>query len=232
MKKITWTAPDSTPGIGGRTFTDGVVVQHGGETMVDFGVQVINGNKMTLKVRVADKPELAAQANAVLAEIEATKKAELAAKQAANERVESGEESITIRYRDGEILAGYEAFGHAGQLLIKLGLAEHVSGWGVLVKDEVVKSLGKEFAYPDAVAFAAPAMKEKAAKKNAAESAKREQLSAAIAKAVETGEPQYLRHWTETRRANEGGEWGEYLFIVTEYVGPDGVVFTQAVNTY
>jgi hypothetical protein len=42
--------------------------------------------------------------------------------------------------------------------------------------------------------------------------------------------------WTETRRAREGGEWGDYVFACTEtlWVEPDGSFNTtqSAVNTY
>ena len=53
-----------------------------------------------------------------------------------------------------------------------------------------------------------------------------------IYEAKAKGEAVVVDSWMETRRAKEGGEWGEYQFAVTQYMSPKGKLFTKAVNCY
>lgn len=67
-----------------------------------------------------------------------------------------------------------------------------------------------------------------------AATAKREAAAAARAEkfdeAKRTKKPVVLRTWTEVRRAQEGGEWWDYLFTCTEHANPDGTTKISAMN--
>jgi hypothetical protein len=53
-----------------------------------------------------------------------------------------------------------------------------------------------------------------------------------IEEAKATGKDVVVKTWTECRRVKEEGEWGEYMFIITEYVTPAGKVRQEKINTY
>jgi hypothetical protein len=111
--------------------------------------------------------------------------------------VKSGKTGISLNYWDGEYLSGYRANGHAGDLLVELGLASYVEGWGVHVKDDVAKALGTPFTYSRAENFARPALEAKRAAIETKRKAKEEKEAAAFALAKLTGEPVVLHRWTE-----------------------------------
>jgi len=77
---ITWTAPADSPvpGIGGQTFTGGIVTVFNGELMVDFGYQRIGGKPQRLRARVKGKPDLAAAIEQAKAADTATEEEEAA----------------------------------------------------------------------------------------------------------------------------------------------------------
>ena len=57
-------------------------------------------------------------------------------------------------------------------------------------------------------------------------------VRAKFEEAKKTNKPVALKSWSENRRAKEGGEWGDYAFIVTRYANPDGTTSESAINTY
>jgi len=225
MTTITWTAPTGTPGIAGKTFTGGKVVEQNGETLVDFGTVKINGKNRRLKVRVSDKPSLAAQVKIVQEAKRAEEAAAAAAKKAELEAIVSGATTIDVDYYDGEYLSGYTVHGPAAKLLCELGLAKEVSGWGVHVESNVIDTLGKSFTYPQAIELARPALEEKQATSDE-KAAKR---TAIFAAAKETGKPVVLAHWMDD--CNDPREECS-TDSVTEYAMPDGTTEIQRSHTW
>jgi len=138
------------------------------------------------------KPEIMAVLQKKVAEEEARKAAEKAAQEQELENLKSGEKKITVSYQDGEYLMGYTLYGQAAELLEELRLAKYVSGWGYLVNDKVVETLGKEFTYQQAVEYARPAQEARAAR----EAERKAALAAKFAEAKETGKPVLLRRWS------------------------------------
>ncbi len=132
---------------------------------------------------------------------------------------------ITINYHDGEYLSAYEAFGEQAKLLEKIGLAVYISGWGYRVKDSAVKTLGTEFLYHQAVAYAKPAMD------RAAQTAK---LAADLRKAkfdqaARTGQPVILDQYTDD--CNDPREECS-LDEITVYAMPNGQQKTVRSHTW
>ena len=225
---ITWVAPAGIPKVGGKTVSGGAYVPNHPQAgrAIDFGAILPKGQRLV--VRLAGKPELEAELarwereeNEYRIELE-TEKAE------ERRQIETGQTAIETRYHDGEYLSGYEVFGQQAEMLVAIGAAKHVSGWGTEVEPKVIQALGKSFTYPQAVEFARPAREAATAKREAAAADRAEKFE----EAKRTGQPVVLRTWTETRRAQEGGEWGDYLFACTEYANPDGTTKTTAINTY
>lgn len=216
----------------GETLARSVVEHPTYGSMLSCGRVKIGGKMQTLCLKLATRPELTALVRDWESAKKAAQEAEAAEAAAARKRLETGEDLIELTYHDGEYLSGYTAYGYAGELLVSLGLASEIAGWGVHIKHEVAKALGKSFTYPAAAEYARPALEAVEAVEAAKEKARAEKVETARQKAIETGRPAELDRWTETRRDNPEGEWGDYLFIVTRYVRPDGTTFTQAVNTY
>lgn len=131
--------------------------------------------------------------------------------------IETGETKIKVRYHDGEYLSGYEVFGYAAELLINLGVAKEISGWGVLVDEKLIATAGEEFGYPEAVAFAQPRVDAKKAETEKKET----ERAAKFAEARETGKPVTLSKWTDD--CDDPKEECS-MDIVTEYAMPDGKV--------
>lgn len=113
-----------------------------------------------------------AETIAELRRIEAEKKARAEAKEAARQEeiraIKAGEKEIELRWHDGDILSGWTAFGEAGDLLEKLGIAKSVGGWGLYIDAEVAEALGEEFTYAAALEFARPQLEARAEKERAA----------------------------------------------------------------
>lgn len=129
--------------------------------------------------------------------------------------IKSGETKIKVGYRDGEYLSGYSVRGLAAKLLIELKVAHEVSGWGIIVDDELVKELGEEFTYEQAKEFASPKLEEVEQQK-AKEEADRQ---AKFNQARETSKPVILEQWTEP--CNDPQEDCNLDSIVI-YAMPDG----------
>jgi len=163
-------------------------------------------------------------AEQVYNEIERRKETERKKKEMA---IKTGEIPIKLRFYDGEYLSGYSVASPelAADLLTRLDLAEYVSGWGVLVKDELVDALGTKFTYPQAAKFAKPIREEKDRKRREREAAK----AAKFAQAKETGEPVILYRWTEP--CNDPDEECSIDTLI-EYAMPDGSTKVERHHTW
>ncbi len=180
-----------------------------------------------LKVRLADKPDLATAVERWQEAIEAEKRAEAESLEREREAIRGGAK-IVAKWHDGEYLSDWEVFWVAGELLAEIGAARYVHAWGYAVSRVVIEAAGPEFTLEDAREALQP--QRDAAAKRAREAAEARQ--AAFNQAARTGEPVCLRSWCESRRAIEGGEWGEYTFACSEWAMPDGTTKETAVNTY
>lgn len=137
---------------------------------------------------------------------------------------------ISTGYFDGQENHRYEADGEAlnwDQItMIGWASAIHPGAWNPFWSEGVAYISREKL---DAI------RSERQAKQQAAQKEAAEKHAARLAKfdeAKTTGQPVKLRSWVETRRAQEGGEWGDYNFVVTEYALPDGSTKQNAVNTY
>lgn len=141
--------------------------------------------------------------------------------------IETGEIPIEFCSYNGEYLSGYSVASPelAADLLTRLDLAEYVSGWGVLVKGELVDALGTKFTYPQAAKFAKPIREEKDRKRREREAAK----AAKFAQARETGEPVILYQWSEP--CNDPKEECS-VDNLTEYAMPDGSTKVERHHTW
>jgi len=141
-------------------------------------------------------------------------------------RIKAGEQKIKLRYHDGEYLSGYIVqTDYADELLIDLGVANHVSGWGVHVEPKLVAALGEEFTYAQAVEFARPELEKKQAAKEQRDVAR----AAKFAQAKETGKPVELDRWTDECCERD---FECDLDIVTQYAMPDGSTRTERIHTH
>ena len=173
---------------------------------------------VTLAIPKADFDAAIAASQGLVAERQAQVDAEHTA-------IESGDVKIELSYHDGEYLSGHTVHGFAAVLLKRIGLADDVSGWGVHVSPALVKALGESFSYPDAVAFAQPAMDAKQAKSDA----KQRKLDEAIEEAKTTGKRVQVETWSDdccdpTEECS--------LDIVTRWANPDGTFSCTRQHTW
>ena len=201
-------------------------VASGGAEVLKCGqVKLLDGKKITLLLKTEDKPDL----QAIIAEWQATIRAEKDAKDAAKvaeiEAVTSGATPIVVTYHDGEYLSGWMVHGYGGDLLEKIGLAKHIDGWGRIVDAAVVVALGESFTYPDAVKFAQPALDAKAEKIRVAQ----ESLVAKFAEAKASGQPVKISSWMED--CNSPKEDCSFDSMA-KYAMPDGTTKTSRSHCY
>lgn len=190
-------------------------------------IAVPGGKRLPAKVIAelkARKAEILAELKRQKAEEEARRQAEIARREEEREAIRNGQKKIAVRYYDGEYLGGYQVWGEAAELLAAVGLARYISGWGYLVDEEVVRALGEEFAYPDALSYAE---RRKAEKEAAAKSAV--DLQAKIDEAKRIGAPIEIRRWTEP--CNNPGEECS-MDIVVAYATPDGSITIERRHTW
>lgn len=140
-------------------------------------------------------------------------------------KLREGDEMITVHWHDGEYLSDFEVSGYGAELLEKLGLAKYISGWGTKVNNELVKTLGKSFTYPQAVEYAKP-IQEARDKKEAVYNA---QLEERFSEAKSTGKPVVLRSYHED--CDDSGEDCD-VDILTVYAMPDGTKKTIRTHTW
>jgi hypothetical protein len=137
-----------------------------------------------LCVRIDNKPGLPELVAAWTAAIKAEESRKVAEATAELDGITSGATPITVYYHDGEYLSGHTLHGPAANMLVKIGVAKDVSGWGVHVDSKLVEALGTTFTYPQAREFASPiiekieAAKAKAAEHDAAIELRRSELLA------------------------------------------------------
>lgn len=122
-------------------------------------------------------------------------------------------------------MSGWQVFGKEAELLQKLGIAKEVDMWGVLVDSKFIDQFGEEFTYSDAEKFAAPALAEKKAKQDAADSARLQKFE----EARKTGKKVVLRTWTED--CNNPQEECS-CDIMTEFAMPDGTTQITRQHTF
>jgi len=180
---------------------------------------------VNLCLRLADKPELHGMVVAWKVAIQEEAEAKKAAALAELSAILDGSTPIALAYHDGEYLSGYEAYGQSADLLVKLGVAEEVSGWGVCVDNKLVEALSATFTYAAAQEFARPkidahqTLRDESAAKRAA----------IFATAKETGTPVLLAHWMDN--CDDPREECS-TDSVTEYAMPDGTTETKRQHTW
>ena len=163
---------------------------------VEGQIVVPNAKKLTKKQRdflVAAKPQIMEELKLQEQEKAELKAKKLAEKEQEKQDIVAGLKTIQVRYYDGEILSGFAVGGQEADLLIELGVARYIEGWGCIVDSKAVEILGQEFTYQQAVEYMRPVFeaKEEAQKKF------REARQAKFDQARETGEPVLLRSWSE-----------------------------------
>ena len=139
---------------------------------------------------------------------------------------------IRVRFYEGSPLSGYMPSGIIGgvgeiasEILIELGVAKNVEGWGTLVDDDVVEKLGKEFFYSELLDLVLPRIEEEAKKENI----KRDKISKKFELAKRTGKPVLIREVVEEC---DGSVEECSLDIVKTYAQPDGTTTTKRIHTY
>jgi hypothetical protein len=179
-------------------------------------------NRITLSLSKDDFESAMSQAEAMVAE-------KIAQQDDDNAKIQSGETLMEVSFYDGEILSGYCVSGTVAQLLTDIGLAKPVEGWGHLVDQKLVDALGTSFRYPDAVAFAQPAIEAAKQKDLNAQTERQHRLDAAIAEAKKTGKPALVTTHTE---GCDGSVDECSLDIVATMVNPDGSTFSTRTHTH
>jgi hypothetical protein len=152
-------------------------------------------------------------------------RAKKAKKEAEKEAIRNGEKKIKVSYYDGEYLSGYSVYGLEAELLEELGLCKYVSGWGNHVNHDLIKTVGEEFTYAQAKAFAQPELDRKAEEK----AQKQTKIAAKFEQAKAMGEPVELRRYTTD--CNDPREECD-TDVVYEYAMPDGTIKTKRQHTW
>ncbi len=191
--------------------------------------EVIIGTCNTDKVSAEELEYIKLHKAEIIAEIRAIEQKEKdeikAEKQAKIEAIKSGEIKIKVRYHDGEYLSGYTVFDEEAELLEELMVAKDISGWGCRVEDELVKKLGEEFTYEQAVEFAKPAL-EAEANFISEKEAKRQAI---FDEAKRTGQKQLLLQYSDS--CNDPNEDCD-VDICYEYAMPNGTIKTERHHTW
>lgn len=142
------------------------------------------------------------------------------------DNIVSGKTLIKVTYHDGEYLSGWKIYNDkAADLLIELGLAHEVSGWGTSVNDDAVEALSEEFTYQQAEEYAKPALEERAK----AKAEKENEKQAKFDEAKITGKPVELYRYSE--------ECSDELIdcsldLIIGYAMPDGSTHEERQHTY
>jgi hypothetical protein len=132
---------------------------------------------------------------------------------------------IKLHYHDGEYLSGHTLYGTEAKLLEKISMAKYVDGWGYLVNEKLVKALGTEFPYQEAVDYARPMLDARQAKID--REARLRQATFDLA--AKTGEPvvldQYMDECNDPREECSQDS-------VTVYAMPNGSTKTTRNHTW
>jgi pyruvoyl-dependent arginine decarboxylase (PvlArgDC) len=254
MKTITWKAGEIEPeNIRGKTFEGGRPDTMNGVRVVRFERPRVGGK--TLAARIDTRPALAA----LVAEYDEEKikeQNEREARRAAEQAKQDAIDKPLLAEMDSEAarLRGLIPADSVEVQSVKTGYAdgdpimEHTAegvevSWGDIVVHGHATAIrpGALGAFASVCIASIPrakleGIKQKIESDAAEKKAKTEKAEADRAakfmEAARTGKPVELRRWTETRRAKEGGEWGDYIFICVDFAQPDGTVKTAATNCY
>lgn len=190
--------------------------------VLGFGAPKINGKKVVGFV-LPDFEGVKAAMDAVKAEIAKAKQDALDAEITA---YKSGEKPIKLPWLDGEYYSGHTVHNPAADLLVALGLASYLDGWGYAVDIKGLPAgMDAEISYPQAVEIARPAQ-EAAAKAKAKEE---ERIAQVFALAKKTGKPQVLASWMEDcNDPNADCSQDD----VTKYAMPDGRTKIERCHTW
>lgn len=146
----------------------------------------VGRKRVSLCVRIDDKPGLAELIKEWAAAKQAKEAAEKAAEEAEYAALRDGSTAIVASYHDGEYLSDYQVFGKAAELLAELCGAKYVNGWGYAVERKVIDSLGIEFTLPQVAELLKPEIEEKE-KAEAERKAHDEQIEAKRQELVDAG---------------------------------------------
>lgn len=123
------------------------------KALVFWTVKEININGKVQKVGGLTLPNFD-EVKAAYEAIEQGRKEKVAAKKAQKIMdLKSGKEKIKVYYNDGEYLNGHTLYGEEAKLLEELKLCKYVDGWGYHVESGLVKALGEEFTYEQALDY-------------------------------------------------------------------------------
>lgn len=125
------------------------------------------------------------------------------------------EQEIEVYYRDGEYLSGHTLHGDDAKFLESIGLAKYVDGWGYLVSEKTVNSLGQKFTRHAARELAQPVLEAKRQHKNAEDAIR----ASVFSEAKRSNRPAILDQYTA--ECNDPREECS-LDNVTVYAMPDG----------
>jgi len=201
-----------------------IVANPNGDDSINFGTTKIKGKKVNLFITIKGKPELEKAIEEAIAIRENMKK--LAAEKEAENAVKKQDylatcpidcEPCKINWKNGDLCsAEYEAAD--GTKVIDSDLITSDFGIAFINKSDLeAKRAGNQKSAESAMDHQKSAEAEREAK---------------FTEARETRKEVVIRTWTETRRAQEGGQWGDYCFAITEYALPDGKTKQKAINTY
>ena len=140
-------------------------------------------------------------------------------KQSTINTIKNNEKAFDLRYYDGEYLSGYAVYGEEAEILIELGLAKDISGWGCIVDNELIEALGTEFNYSQVVEYVTPKKEVKEVEQRIEQQKETERIENIITTAKATGERQVLKQYTVD--CNDPHEECN-TDIVTVWVMPDG----------
>ena len=171
------------------------------------------------------KDEIIAELEHQRAEREAIEAQKKADREEEIRAIKAGEKTITVKWTDGEYLQAYEVFGIAAELLEELGIAKYIEGWGMRVEQDLIKALGEEFTYQQAVEFTQPKRDKEAEK----EAQKKAELNAKFEEAKRTGKP--VEIFITTTECNDP-KIECSLDIITIWAMPDGTQKEERIHTY
>lgn len=173
----------------------------------------------------ARKPEIIAELKSRKAAAEAKRESERKAAEVELEALKNSTKQIEVHYYDGEYLSGHQVFGQAKKLLMELGLAKEISGWGCLVDSKFIEAVGEAFTYQQAVEYSQPARDAKAAKEAEKEAARQAKFD----EARTTGKPVMLKQYTTD--CNDHREECS-TDIITVWAMPDGSTKEKRTHTW
>ena len=125
-------------------------------------------------------------------------------------------QNVKVTWMDGSPLSGYTVTQNK-ELLLELGLAKEISGWGTLVDEKLVEALGQEFTAEQAREYVKPIIEKAAAAKKVEE----EKINSAIVTAKALGHKIEIGSYT----TNCNGSVEECdTDIITKYINGKGEI--------